>query len=356
MQKVTGINSLDVDIGLRFEGFADRGEDPLAPGTEAPNNYNNLSWKAAVVYKPTEEVSVRGSFATGFRAPSLYESYSSQVIDNQLLVDPTGQTPAGTLIPTRVIGNPDLDPETSASWSAGILWEPKAVEGVALSVDYYHTVVNDAIANGAQFTLANDPSAVTRNTAGEVVFVSSQFFNATNIKTQGLEYTISYDHTVTDSFRIRTSLGVNQVLTYNAEVPGVGDISFLGRYVDKRSNNLSPGAVPRWKGLATLFFFVHELTLGVTVNYIGSYQDDPAFTTNGQPRTVDDFAALNLVAGYTFENTGSGLLDGITATVGIDNVFDKSPPFAAGAFADGYDTSLYSIRNRFVYGALSKRF
>ncbi|WOO39860.1 TonB-dependent receptor [Rubellicoccus peritrichatus] len=357
-QHVTGVHRLDLDLGLRFEGFDDRGQDPLAPGTEAPNSYNNLSWKAALGYQPTEGITMSGSFATGFRAPTLYESYSTQVVDFPILIDSTGASPPGLAIPTIVRGNPNLDPETSRSWSAGIGWEPQQIEGLAFGIDYYHVTIDDAIANGAQFTLdANNPSSVIRDpVTGQVNVVFSQFFNASSITTQGLEYTVSYDHEVTDGFRIRTSLGVNQVLTYRADVPGIGDISFLGRYVDKRSNNLSPGAVPRWKGLATIFFFVRNFTFGTTVNYIGSYEDDPAFTTNGEGRTVDDFAALNLVAAYTFESSGSSWLDGLTATVGVDNVFDTPPPFAAGAFADGYDTSLYSIRNRFVYGALSKRF
>ena len=36
-------------------------------------------------------------------------------------------------------------------------------------------------------------------------------------------------------------------------------------------------------------------------------------------------------------------------TVGVNNVFDRHPPSVLGAFNDNYDTSLYSIRNRYYY-------
>ena len=43
-------------------------------------------------------------------------------------------------------------------------------------------------------------------------------------------------------------------------------------------------------------------------------------------------------------------------TVGVNNVFDRQPPTVLGAFNDNYDTSLYSIRNRYWYVSISKKF
>ncbi|MEO0794656.1 MAG: TonB-dependent receptor [Verrucomicrobiota bacterium] len=349
--------NLDLSLGLRFETFDDNGNDPVT-GLSAPNGYSNLSWKVALRLKPVETVTLRASYSTGFRAPTLYESYASQTFDFPILVDPTGATAPGTPIPTFLRGNPSLDPETSQSVSASVIWEPEPVEGLAFRVDYYYLNVDDAIANGAQFTLdQNNPNDVVRaGPMGPVIFVNSRYFNASRITTQGLDYRIEYDYSITENIRTLASIGVNQVLSYDAEVPGVGELSFAGGFVDKRSNNLSPGAIPRWKGLASVYLFVYDASIGATVQYIGSYDDDSSFTLGGVPRTVEEYVKVNLVASYEFKNTESEILDGTTVTVGVDNVFDESPPFAAGAFADGYDTSLYSIQNRFVYGAISKQF
>jgi len=50
------------------------------------------------------------------------------------------------------------------------------------------------------------------------------------------------------------------------------------------------------------------------------------------------------------------MLWGTKLTVGVNNAFDRSPPIVLGAFNDNYDTSLYSIRNRFWYVSLNKKF
>ena len=45
-----------------------------------------------------------------------------------------------------------------------------------------------------------------------------------------------------------------------------------------------------------------------------------------------------------------------TVTLGMQNVFDFDPPFVAGSFENGYDESLNTIKGRFWYAQLKKRF
>ncbi len=51
-------------------------------------------------------------------------------------------------------------------------------------------------------------------------------------------------------------------------------------------------------------------------------------------------------------------LDQTTIRIGMNNIFDEPPPFNAGAVGrnDNYDTSLYSIRGRYYYIGLNKKF
>ena len=49
-------------------------------------------------------------------------------------------------------------------------------------------------------------------------------------------------------------------------------------------------------------------------------------------------------------------LNSTTITLGMQNVFDADPPFVAGAFENGYDESLTTIKGRFWYVQLKKRF
>jgi outer membrane receptor protein involved in Fe transport len=49
-------------------------------------------------------------------------------------------------------------------------------------------------------------------------------------------------------------------------------------------------------------------------------------------------------------------LNNTTITLGMQNVFDFDPPFVAGSFENGYDESLTTIKGRFWYVQLKKRF
>jgi outer membrane receptor protein involved in Fe transport len=49
-------------------------------------------------------------------------------------------------------------------------------------------------------------------------------------------------------------------------------------------------------------------------------------------------------------------LNNTTITLGMQNVADEDPPFVSGAFLNNYDESLTTIKGRFWYVGLKKRF
>jgi hypothetical protein len=49
-------------------------------------------------------------------------------------------------------------------------------------------------------------------------------------------------------------------------------------------------------------------------------------------------------------------LNNTTVSLGMQNVFDFDPPFVAGALGNNYDNSLATIKGRFCYVQLKKRF
>ena len=62
------------------------------------------------------------------------------------------------------------------------------------------------------------------------------------------------------------------------------------------------------------------------------------------------------VAGVDQGNFFQRMLWGTKIRVGVVNAFDRRPPTVLGAFNDNYDTSLYSIRNRYYYVGINKKF
>lgn len=191
-------------------------------------------------------------------------------------------------------------------------------------------------------------------------------------------------------------------------MPALGTHDFLGDF-NSQSLPLAPGAIPFNKGFLR---FEWEYKLGpgnvdfvAQGNYIGDFEDDPQFILGNdvvaqnpgtlvEPnwmlhRRVTDYMTFDLQLSYEFlrpplealvsgygkqgndtrsvpSNQPAGTaetgtfwqrtLGGTQVTAGVVNAFDRNPPTVLGAFNDDYDTTLYSIRNRFWYFALSKKF
>jgi TonB dependent receptor len=79
----------------------------------------------------------------------------------------------------------------------------------------------------------------------------------------------------------------------------------------------------------------------------------------GKNVTVKDGKEKNAIPVATAEYNPCGWrswLNNTTLTLGMQNVFDSDPPFVAGNFENGYDESLATIKGRFCYVQLKKRF
>jgi outer membrane receptor protein involved in Fe transport len=311
-------------------------------------------------------------------------------------------------------GNNDLKPEKTETWTAGLVYSPKFVPGFTLTTDWYQVFTQNLIISGedyAQLLLEADPfnPAIHRDEFNNVVFIESLNNNAGKRLVQGVDVTAVYQLPTTNFGQFTFTLGWNHFFTWKAEpVAGLGTHDFLGDY-SSGTLPLAPGAIPFNKGFLR---FEWEYNLGpgnidlvAQGNYIGDFEDDPQFIlgtelvpgnegTDIEPnfiehRRVTDYMTLDLQLSYEFVRPPTEapvpgfakegkdfksvskqpvagaveigtfwqrMLWGTKVTAGVINAFDRNPPTVLAAFNDNYDTSLYSIRNRFWYFALSKKF
>jgi hypothetical protein len=87
----------------------------------------------------------------------------------------------------------------------------------------------------------------------------------------------------------------------------------------------------------------------------------PGFAKDGgkNVRSGKDGKEKNVVPVSTAEygcNNWKWWLNNTTVTLGLQNVTDEDPPFVGGAFENGYDESLTTIKGRFWYVGIKKRF
>ena len=245
----------------------------------------------------------------------------------------------------------------------------------------------------------------TRDNTGALQAVDADFGNAGKRLVQGLDVTAAYQIPTERWGEFTISGGWNHFFTWKAQAdPAQGYHNFLGDY-NNGTFPLAPGAIPFNKGFLRGEWKWRHFDFVVTGNYVGDFNDDPSFilgndlvvgspgTNPGdappanpswqQSRGVPSYITLDMQLSYEFvkpappaptyaKDSKDGknvmqtaadtssiwqrMLWGTTLTVGVNDAFDRQPPSVLGAFNDNYDTSLYSIRNRYVYVSLKKKF
>ncbi|MFL6529615.1 MAG: TonB-dependent receptor plug domain-containing protein [Chthoniobacterales bacterium] len=412
------VRSLELAIAWRYEKFTDK--DQYAHTTSSfenknPNEDFGGSPRVSVRYQPIADLTLRGNWNQSFLSPTPVQLFVPVGQNFPLLFDPYVNGGVTLQPPNGVYqgGNPKLVPENTDSYSVGFVYTPKWLPGFTLTTDLYQIYTRNVIlpaANAAQILLTLnilDPDApgggangVTRLPDGSLDSIDAATANAGKRFVEGMDVTAVYE-IPTQSFGTFTfSLGWNHFFAWKAEpLENFGAHNFLGDF--SAAFPLAPGSIPFNKAFLRSEWGWKGWDFVATVNYIGDEEDDPNFIggnnqiggTNANPNfalhhRISDYETLDMQLSYEFrkpqmepaaagyakdakdgknaisqvagvENNGSfwqRMLWGTKLTVGCNNVFDRYPPTVLGAFNDNYDTSLYSIRNRYYYISLNKKF
>ena len=124
----------------------------------------------------------------------------------------------------------------------------------------------------------------------------------------------------------------------------------------------------RWE-VNPLLFRARNVDSWATLDLIASYTfnlrpaaptEIPGFAKDGGKNVrIKDGKEKNVLPVSTAEYGCSNWrwwLNNVTISAGLQNVTDEDPPFVAGSFENGYDESLTTIKGRFWYLGLKKRF
>jgi len=411
--------SLEVDFAEREEWYSQNTSATLAL-PQSHSRYNAQKPKVSVRWQPLNPkyigaVTLRGSYTEAFHAPTLPELTPAGSQSFALVHDPfSSQTPEQ--IEEIQTGNPLLRPETAYEWSAGIVYSPRWLKGLTLSVDYWNISLRSIPAIlGAQFIIDNEnvlPGLVQRAPSsipgelGPITLVIDPRFNVAGVDLDGIDYEAIYifDSTIfggPDWGRLTFTVNGTYLNRFDLVAsPGAPAINLAGQFVP--ASFTFSGSLPRDRTYFSLFWdgptdtWLGGFDVGATVHYTGQYHDTVDLQDSGLPgRLIREWITLDLIASYAFnlpppgpaevpgfaKNGGKNVkmdgkektvlpvstaeynpcgwrawLNGTTITVGMQNVFDQDPPFVAGAFANNYDESIADVRGRFWYVQLKKRF
>ena len=348
--QVPVLKSLDFTLSGREDHYSDFG--------------NTFNPKVSFRFQPVKAILVRGSFSTGFRAPSLYDLYSAAVFTNtpgpedNPLTCPGGNPTAGhssgdncnQQFMVKVAGTPGLRPEKSKNATLGLVLEP--ANDVTLGLDLWSITTKHQIGTYA----ADDVFAVGNlskygglfhpNAAGELSTDGSQCPGSNcgfvDFSTKNLGGVVTNGMDISAQYRLRAGGVGNFAFTlqssyvhkyeFQTEEGGVYNNN-VGVYADSSSQ-----VVFRWQHNATVNWTQGPFAVGLAGHYKSGYLDE------GGGRKVSNYATFDLYGSYQMPK-GFGL------TVGVRNVFDRDPPFSLNdnTFQAGYDPRYTDPTGRAYY-------
>ena len=338
------LDTLELQLAVRHEDYSDFGT------TTDP--------KIAFLWNPTDDLSLRGSFGTAFRAPSLHQIGLGNTDESPNLVDTVRCNAVGNVNKacepqeyTAILsGNPNLGPEESESYNLGLIYQ--VTEDFDFSLDYYSYDIENVITTDTQFkfsTQGANPNVVVRlpsstpGDPGEVVRIFDQYENIGNIETSGLDLDMGYKLD-SDMGEFKFSYVMNYVLKYEDTRPNANGT---------RRVHISEGGFeqPEIRWTFATSWTQGDWNANVAVNYIGEFEQDSAVRVQTDGTILPDIDSMTTVdttVNYIgFENT--------TLTLGATNLFNEEPPFTYHDFM-GFVTGVHNGQGRFVYAQATYRF
>ena len=387
LKDLPGAKDLHIDVGGRFFNYSNFG--------------SGETWKVEGNYTPIPGIRFRGSDGEAFRQPSTNDLFTGSAISFNGATDPCAQVssygaaagivqknclsqrvnPAnfvqvGSQVQTIVGGNPNLQPETARTQTLGIVLNPPFVPRLAMTVDYYRTKVNNTI--GSPTTGSIPTQTILDNCYTNPSFLAggNGVTNLCNLVAPRLG--TGQLNTVND---IATNLGVTRTeaidfgTTYSYPIPGYGVLSFQNDAtftLKYQAQLLKDGpfigylgtigiqasslpAYPRVRDNASLDWRVGDFQFGYRLRYIEGTVFDNYPGPSVQGRGDGQSASAKTPNVYYHDIYGSYDYHNFSVNVGIDNLFDKAPPYVFDT-GTNTDAAVYDIFGRVVYVKTTLRF
>ncbi|MCA1863930.1 TonB-dependent receptor [Janthinobacterium sp. HSC-3S05] len=319
--------------------------------------------KVSFRYQPTSWLLFRGSANKGFLAPSFTQLYSGQLYQelSSGVQDTVGcaRHPGDTRFcdPARLNyfsgGNQNLKPETSKQGSLGMVIEP--VKGYSASLDYWAINSKDRILNrSATIVLQNAtllPQYIIRNPDDTIAYVQAGWINAAGSRTRGADLSVRGEGN-TNGYKWNAALDGTWTQSFKfAEIAGQEYKEYVGNFYTR-------DLYLRWKHNASFSLARGDWSGLLTQKYSSGYKDQ---VPNGgaRPYPAGFNPKVSSYTTYSLSGTYTGFKD-TTVTVGIQNLFDRDPPFTAHNVDDvvgaGWDPRVADPRGRSLSFQLKYKF
>jgi iron complex outermembrane receptor protein len=266
---------------------------------------STVNGKLSARYALSEDMALRGSYSTGFRAPTPGQSNTNstnQGLDTKTLLLFTSGRLANNDPLAMLLGAKALKPEKSKNLSLGFTWKTPA--GFSGSVDVYDIKVSDRFSTSAAF-------AVPAGVANPLRYTSISYFtNDFDTTTRGIDIVGSHLSRIGDG-KLNLTLAYN----YNTTKVDGGNSSLV---TNPAQRQVFEERLPRQKATISGSYDLGSWNTLARVRYYGAWTDNSGNATGDIFQRFGAMQFLDLAASYKISDKQS-------LRVGVDNVLDKYP-------------------------------
>lgn len=343
---MTPVKSLELTASLRHDRYSDFG--------------SSTNPKLGFRWQPTQPLLLRGSYSTGFRAPSLYELHAANTYTNTANTwDDPVRCPGGTPLPgvpqaancgvqflTLTGGNPALQPEKATNTTIGLVFEPFA--DASIGADFWwirttqqigaiddNTAFGDPVKYAYLFHRAPDGSLSTDGSqcpGANCGYVELTTQNLGGINTNGVDLSATWRMRTAGVGTFRFALNSTYVMRYEYQ----NEVN--GPWIQNVGIYSGVGPIFRWQHTLNGSWNFGPVALGLTGHYKSGYLDETP------PNHVGAYTTFDLYGSWQ-------PIKPVTLTLGVRNLTDAKPPFSnqATTFQQGYDPRFADAVGRAYY-------
>jgi iron complex outermembrane receptor protein len=285
----------------RYEDFSEFGD--------------TFNYKLSARFEPIKGIAARGTYSTGFRAPTpaqLNTSQTTQGLDTTTLqIFNQGRlSPSDPL--ALALGAKPLTPETSKTVTAGLTFQSRI--GLTGSVDIYQIDVDNRFGQSQTFAVPATFANPQRFTA------VSYFTNDFDTRTRGIDAVLSYAHRAGPG-RASLSLAYN----YNQTKVRSGATAAIPNDTQRR---IFEERLPKHNGTASLGYDIGAVSLLARARYYGGWTDVTGNATGELFQKFGSIALFDVSASYRFD-------EHFNLRVGAENVANTYPAEATNQAVRG---------------------
>ena len=315
-------------------------------------NYSDFgsvaTFKTSARLKLSSNFNLRGSFSTGYRAPSLQQKYFSNTLtsfSNGGLVQSRVANNDDPI--TRLAGIPKLKQETSTNMSVGFSWKPS--KNLTFTVDGYSIKMKDRVVLSGLFSAGDEslPAELTSKLNGLGVATAQFFANAVNTTNTGVDFVADYQKKIsaTEKFKFLFVANIQNIKIDAINVPAALSTTEYNAntFFNDREKYFLKASAPKSKFSMSFDYTKNKVSIGTRLTYFGALALT-GFGYNGDginpevPSDADENVMLPEVFNYSGKVSTDLYLNvqlnkKTSLILGADNILNVHPDFAVNPLA-----------------------